>query len=212
MNIYNIWGRNKLNLLDSFLMKLSISSNSSVLLPFRIYGPVKTHIDRTARIQLLNSIVDFNKGFRISEPYLGIIEMKQNSQLIVNGNFLFASGVHLILSDDAKLQIGSGYINRHCKIRCFSKITIGNNVAISENVSIWDSDVHKVLNNTHIVTKPIVIGNHVWIGTNSIILKGVIIGDNSIIAAGSIVTKNVPENSLVAGNPAKIIKQNIKWE
>ena len=51
-----------------------------------------------------------------------------------------------------------------------------------------------------------------WIGTNSIILKGVIIGDNSIIAAGSIVTKNVPENSLVAGNPAKIIKQNIKWE
>ncbi len=57
-----------------------------------------------------------------------------------------------------------------------------------------------------------IIGNHVWIGENALILKGVKIGDNSIVGAGSVVTKDVPNNSIVAGNPARIIKNNINWE
>ena len=55
--------------------------------------------------------------------------------------------------------------------------------------------------------KPITIGDDVWIGCNSIILKGVKIGNGSIVAAGSVVTKSVPPFSLVAGNPAKIVKE-----
>ena len=54
------------------------------------------------------------------------------------------------------------------------------------------------------------IGDCVFIGANSIIMPGVIVGNNSIVAAGSIVTKDVPNNCIVAGNPAKIIKENIK--
>jgi acetyltransferase-like isoleucine patch superfamily enzyme len=54
---------------------------------------------------------------------------------------------------------------------------------------------------------PIIIGNNVWIGSNSTILPGVVIGDNSIIGAGSVVTKNVPSNVIVAGVPAKVIKK-----
>jgi acetyltransferase-like isoleucine patch superfamily enzyme len=59
--------------------------------------------------------------------------------------------------------------------------------------------------------EPIKIGNHVWIGMNSTILKGVTLGDNSIVAAGSVVTKSFPNNVLIAGVPAKIIKENINW-
>ena len=78
-------------------------------------------------------------------------------------------------------------------------------------------------NNSHAVTtdhnkretgrvgeSPVIIGNNVWIGMRSIVLKGVTIGNNSIIAAGSIVTKDVPSNCLVGGNPAKFIKSITK--
>ena len=61
------------------------------------------------------------------------------------------------------------------------------------------------------MTAPISIGNHVWIGAGATILKGVTIGDNAIIGAGSVVTKDVPPNTIVAGNPAHIIRQRIEW-
>jgi acetyltransferase-like isoleucine patch superfamily enzyme len=60
--------------------------------------------------------------------------------------------------------------------------------------------------------EPVTIGRNVWVGMNSIILKGVAIGDNSIIGAGSVVTKSVPENVLAAGNPARVLKSILPGE
>lgn len=73
-----------------------------------------------------------------------------------------------------------------------------------------DSDFHDYYIDDKLVenTKEISIGDNVWIGNNVIILKGVNIGDNSIIAAGSIVNKDVSPNTIVGGNPIKILKSN----
>ncbi|MBC8770466.1 acyltransferase [Arenibacter sp. BSSL-BM3] len=76
---------------------------------------------------------------------------------------------------------------------------------------IVDNDSHRIsidINERRKAPKsnPIIIEDNVWIGMNSLVLKGVCIGKNSIVAAHSVVTKNVPENVLVGGNPAKIIK------
>ena len=114
--------------------------------------------------------------------------------------------------ENAKLNLGSGYINRDVKIRCFKEISIGNNVAISENVTIWDTDAHTIIGKETQMTQPIKIGNNVWIGNNVTILKGVTIFDGAIIAAGSVVTKDIPEGCLAAGVPAKVIKENVKWK
>lgn len=77
---------------------------------------------------------------------------------------------------------------------------------------IRDSDNHDILRNGYVKSKPIKIGNHVWIGLRAIILKGVTIGNDSIIGAGAVVTKDVPPNCLVVGTPAKIIRRNINWK
>jgi len=61
------------------------------------------------------------------------------------------------------------------------------------------------------MTAPIVIEDHVWIGANAIVLQGVTIGQNSIVAAGAVVTKDVRPNTLVAGNPAQVLRDHVTW-
>ena len=86
---------------------------------------------------------------------------------------------------------------------------------IARGVKIYDTDYHKILDRDGNVLnedKDIIINNHVWIGVNAIILKGVTIGEGSIVAAGAVVTKDVPAGCLVAGNPAKVIRENVIWK
>jgi acetyltransferase-like isoleucine patch superfamily enzyme len=112
----------------------------------------------------------------------------------------------------AVLKLGSGYINFNLNLHCFNKITIGEDVAIADNVTIRDSDNHFITTDpAYEMSKPIAIGNHVWIGMNVTILKGVTIGDGAIIAAGSVVTRDVPGGCLAAGVPARMVKENVGW-
>lgn len=199
-----------LNLLKSIYFSIIIKGINKKI-GLLLFGKISVNIDKSSRIQFVNnSHLYLNKPMRKSEPFVGMLEMYKNTILTVNNSFTIHSGAHIIIAEGAQLNLGSGYINRNCKIKCFSKIEIGNDVAISENVTIWDSDVHKIKGST-LNTQPIKIGNHVWIGTNCIILKGVSIGDGAVIGAGSIVNKNIPSKCLAVGNPAKVIKQNIEW-
>ncbi|WP_457271739.1 acyltransferase [Pedobacter sp. UYEF25] len=89
-------------------------------------------------------------------------------------------------------------------------ITLGNNVHITREVLFVTHDGGTLLYRDEIpdleITAPINVGNNVYIGVRSIILPGVSIGHNCIIAAGSVVTKDVPDNSVIGGVPAKLIK------
>ena len=99
-------------------------------------------------------------------------------------------------------------------IVCWERIKIGDYCGFGGNVSIWDTDFHGIKHDKRVIedaikTAPIHIGNHVWIGANSLIMKGVTIGDRSVIGAGSIITKDIPEDEIWAGNPAHFIKKII---
>ena len=100
------------------------------------------------------------------------------------------------------------FINAGCRFQDQGGIYIGDGTFIGHNVILATLN-HDLNPNTRadMYPKPIHIGKKVWIGSGAIVLPGVSIGDNSVIAAGSVVTKNVPENVVYGGNPAKFIKK-----
>ena len=105
--------------------------------------------------------------------------------------------------------------NRNCFFGCNHHVIFGDNVLLGWNVNIRDSDNHTIFWNGNEETsqKRVFVGNHVWICSYADVLKGVIIPDDSVVAYRALVTKQFTEShSLIAGCPAKIIKNNISWE
>lgn len=95
------------------------------------------------------------------------------------------------------------------RISACDSITIGDSCLIANGVYITDSDWHGLYDRVERPGEktPVSIGRNVWLGDHSTVLKGVTIGENSVVAAQAVVTKDVPANSVVAGNPAKVVKQ-----
>jgi acetyltransferase-like isoleucine patch superfamily enzyme len=117
---------------------------------------------------------------------------------------------------DPLLQVGDGsFIGHGCSFVMARSITIGAHCLLAGGVSIRDFDGHTVNarerreNQATPVEgiKPVVIGNDVWIGAGAVVLKGVSIGDRAIIGAGAVVTRGVPPDTVVAGNPARVVKE-----
>lgn len=135
----------------------------------------------------------------------------------------------LMSQSHGKISIGRhSRISRNVSIQCVDRISIGNHVIISRESVVCDSNNHPLsvlfrrvwstcFNNSksdiHLAKyashKPIVIKDNVWIGERSRICKGVTIGENCVIGANSIVTKDIPDNCIAAGNPAKVVKTDI---
>lgn len=181
-----------------------------------VYSYKKAIIELEAKGEIIlekNIQFLFNCSWLKKDPFPSVLAVRNGARLMVKGNFKIFSGAKIFINKNASLIIGSGYINNHFTLHCFERIEIGEDVAIADNITIRDSDNHIVTSNPdYVMTKPVRIGNHVWIGMNAIILKGVTIGDGAIIAAGSVVTRDVPEKCLAAGVPARVKKKDVKWE
>lgn len=122
-------------------------------------------------------------------------------------------GARINLGKNAELKIGNYfYLNSYSIIDCHYKIVIGNRVMIGPLCYIGDFDHDIKVDLTakhHRMNKKygeIIIKDNVWIGSGAKILKGVTIGENSVIAAGAVVTKDIPDNVVAAGVPAKVIR------
>lgn len=136
-----------------------------------------------------------------------------NSSTMYNTVGLFKQ-CSIFVDSNATLIIGENSGFSGVSIHCEKQITIGSYCNFGGNVCIWDTDFHSLdymhrrkLITSDIKSLKIEIGNDVFIGANSIILKGVTIGDRSIIGAGSIVTSTIPSDEIWAGNPARFIKK-----
>ena len=100
-------------------------------------------------------------------------------------------------------------IGIHCTV--IGPVCIGNNVNLAQGITVTAlnhnfDDSNKRIDEQGVSTKPVVIGDDVWIGANAVILPGVTIGRHCVVAAGAVVTKDVPDNTVVGGVPAKVLK------
>ena len=144
-----------------------------------------------------------------------ILEIK--GQLVFTGTTFIGQVSRISVGKSGVLSIGEKFkITAENIIVCFHKITIGNEVLLSWQVQIMDTDFHSISYGDEVASnpdEPITIGNKVWIGTRCIILKGSLLVEGSIIAANTVVSKKLVEtNTIYGGVPVKVLKQNISWK
>jgi acetyltransferase-like isoleucine patch superfamily enzyme len=140
-----------------------------------------------------------------------------NARLTIHGSgrVPVARGTRIMLMEDAHLEVGAEtVINFNATITCLRHITIGFNSGLGWNSNVLDGNAHQLTVDgvPRPVHTPVVIGQHVWIGTGVTVI-GATVGDGAVVAAGSVVAKDVPPGTLVAGNPARVISKDVsfKW-
>ena len=127
---------------------------------------------------------------------------------------LYSRTIIVTRTNDAKIKIGDNVGISGATIYARKSIEIGDNTLIGGNVKILDNDFHPIeieaRNNDikeKILSKPIKIGKNCFIGCNSIILKGTELGDGCVVGAGAVVCGKFEPNSVIAGNPARVVKK-----
>jgi acetyltransferase-like isoleucine patch superfamily enzyme len=182
------------------------------------------------RNNLLNTYYTFGKNtnieglhLQVRQPQEGKVYLSIGNDSVINGSFIFEI-------QQGKITIGNRTFIGGGMFICIEEIEIGNDVMFSWGCTVADNNSHSHIwqerkndvvewkrgidenkigaykDWTHVKKAKIIIKDKVWIGFNSIILKGVTIGEGAIVGAGSVVTKDVPAWTIVAGNPAKIIR------
>lgn len=168
-------------------------------------------------------------GASVGKPFLsnGVpeLEMSISGSLTIGRDLQLQNGNHynmigrqqkcfFVIGKEAAITIGDHVGLSGAALVAHERISIGNHVQIGMNCVIYDSDFHDLdyrrramspEDYSRVVTRPVIIGNDVFIGAHSTILKGVTIGDKAIIGAGSVVAKSVPAGEIWAGNPARFI-------
>jgi len=159
---------------------------------------------------------------------LPVIEKHRNSRIVIGKGVTLVSGVRAnvagiahpvilaTLCEGASIQIGAGSGISGSALCAVQAIRIGEHSGLGANCHIYDTDfhVHSALGRRQqryvgeAPSSPVVIGDDVWVAGHCIILKGVSIGDRTIVGAGSVVTKSFPSDSLIAGNPARVIRSS----
>jgi len=152
----------------------------------------------------------------------------KNLKIKINGknNFLYigkeavvVSGDFKILGNDTIMKIGDKTSIRGASLNAIGegrKLLLGSDCMLGDGIKIWTGDAHPIidLNTKKQIAKSedIIIGDHVWVGSDCLILKGARIGDNCILGTKTLFKGKLKNNCLVVGNPARILKNNIEWK
>lgn len=207
-----------------FFLKIKVQKLIAKLFNRLVLSNPYVNINKSAKKELYMGLTTYayNSCFYDSTE---IVNMQNDRSKITIGEHSHIRGQLVLYKHGGTISIGDYcYLGESSRIWSSKSIIIGNRVLISHNVNIHDNNGHPVDKQSRhehykqiitngfpkedrtLIEKNITIEDDVWIGFNAIILKGVTIGKGSIIAAGTVITMDVPPNSIVVGNPQKIVK------
>ena len=162
-----------------------------------------------------NNIVEFQRDSVLMNVS---IDIYGNNHYVLIDSGAYLQGTHIVLEDnECKLSIGKDTFIGPSHIALtedYSQLTIGEKCMISSNVQIRTGDSHAIFNcSGSRINKAadVHIGNMVWLGEGSKVLKGVTLKDNIVVSTAAVVTKSFESNALIGGVPAKVIKESIYW-
>ncbi|GAB5517432.1 MAG: hypothetical protein Rhob2KO_51570 [Rhodopirellula baltica] len=144
------------------------------------------------------------------------VNLGRNAKLDILGEFSIGAGTFIMVGENAHLTIvgrrdstGSG-ITSNTRIMVNQSMTIGADCIIAWDVFLTDCDWHQI--GEDVPAAPVVLGDRTWVAKGASILKGTTIGSDSVVACGSVVPgKTYSSHSLIAGNPARVVRQNVTW-
>lgn len=170
--------------------------------------------DRYATFRVKQELASCGVNLRARNP--GEFFLGKGAQVHIGNNVLLERKVRFSLGNGARVYIGDNtYLGDFTNILAVNEVNIGKGCAISWHVLFMDTSSHPLgFQGDPATTKiaPIRIADHVWIGCRAVILKGVTVGEGAIIANNAVVTRDVPARTMVGGNPARVIKEDVVWE
>lgn len=163
---------------------------------------------------ILEGIVHLGINKLMSSKAETYVRVAKNAKWIVHEDVLLFFDTFVDVHEEACFETKFFSANSGSVIVVGKRIEFGHDVMIGRNVTIYDSDFHEVLDDNNVpvnFNQEVVIEDHVWLTNNITVLKGVRIGSGALVSAMSLVRKDVPAHALVAGIPAKVLKDNVKW-
>lgn len=179
------------------------------------YRGTRISIAKTARINANGHLFLNGEKLKHSRQEC-LVLLRDGATWNCNGSFFMYYGTTLQIHKNATLTTGDNdRFNTGSTIICANKMTIGDYVSTARGVFIFDSDHHPIFNGEGKrinEAKEVIIGNHVWMGLKSTIMKGAVIGEGSVIGAHSLVSGEMPAHCMIASVPARPVMKDISWE
>ncbi|KUZ67501.1 transferase [Burkholderia ubonensis] len=159
------------------------------------------NIKRAMAITASLNRLTFNDADEVRALFSDLIGKEVDESFLLIPPFYTAGGVDISVGRNV-------FVNQNCTFYDLGGLDIADDVMIGPNVNLITTGhpIEPSQRRDFVVAKPIVIERNVWIGAGATIIGGVTVGENSVVGAGSVVTKDVPPNTLVGGNPARVIR------
>ena len=195
---------NRLLKMDILNRRCQIISKGKLKIKKNITG--KGHVLRVGKNSILDGVVILMNGNGNTVEIGNNCRIEKNCSIWAEGN-----NIRVIIGDNCTFN----HDTQLCAQENDMEIVIGDDCMLSHHVNVRTSDSHKIFDiqsdNRTNFPRSVIIGKHVWIAPNSIVMKGVNVGDGCIIGSNTIVTRNVSSNTLAVGMPAKIVREGVSW-